>query len=178
MEADHNPINGVWTPGKDDVVDVVDRITRSRMMAGIKGTNTKPELALRRALHRLGLRYRLHAQDLPGRPDIVLPRHRVAIQVNGCFWHRHENCAYATNPASNKLFWRKKFAETIARDKRKLDALRQFGWRVAVVWECAIGKEGADTIAGQIGAWLLTPRTFKEFRKRTGQKRVRSKDHS
>jgi DNA mismatch endonuclease (patch repair protein) len=155
------------------MVDVVDRITRSRMMAGIRGINTKPELALRHALHCLGLRYRLHAKDLPGRPDIVLPKHRAAIQVHGCFWHRHEHCAYATSPASNATFWKTKFRETIERDKRKLDALQQCGWRTAVVWECAIRKDGAAAIANKVSKWLLSQKSFEEIPKRRQSNRTR-----
>jgi DNA mismatch endonuclease (patch repair protein) len=152
------------------MVDVVDRITRSRMMAGIKGTNTKPELALRQALHHLGLRYRIHVKDLPGRPDIVLPRHRAAIQVHGCFWHRHEGCSYATTPASNGSFWEQKFRETVERDARKLKVLKERGWRVAVVWECAIKRNGAEKIAEGVRAWLHSRRPFKEFPK-SGRRR-------
>jgi len=145
------------------MVDIVDKITRSRMMAGIKGTHTKPELALRRALHRLGLRFRLHARDLPGRPDIVLPKHRAVIQVHGCFWHRHENCSYATNPGSNKSFWKKKFGETVERDQRQIVALRKAGWRVAIVWECAIKREGEAKIALRVRSWLQSGKRFREI---------------
>jgi DNA mismatch endonuclease (patch repair protein) len=133
------------------------------MMAGIKGTNTKPELELRRALHRLGLRYRLHVAGLPGRPDIVLPRHRVVIQIQGCFWHRHDNCAFATTPASNVPFWTSKFSDTVTRDRRNLEALRKLGWRVAVVWECSIKKEGAEAIALRLSRWLASQRPFAEI---------------
>jgi DNA mismatch endonuclease (patch repair protein) len=145
------------------MVDVVDKPTRSRMMAGIRGKDTKPELGLRRALHRLGLRYRLHASDLPGRPDILLPRHHAAVQVHGCFWHRHGSCIYCTTPAANKIFWRSKFDETIERDKRNLEALRKLGWKVAIVWECSIKNEGAEAVAGKIAAWLQSRRSFKEI---------------
>src|SRR5579871_5600539 len=120
------------------MADVVDKITRSRMMAGIRGKDTKPELSLRRALHRIGLRYRLHVSRLPGRPDIVLPRYRVAIQVHGCFWHRHPGCVFTTNPSSNIRFWKTKFRESVERDKRSLAALRDLGWRVIIVWECTL----------------------------------------
>lgn len=148
------------------MVDVVDRITRSRMMAGIKGTNTKPEVALRRALHRLGFRYRVHVRELPGKPDIVLPRYRAAIQIHGCFWHRHESCTYATNPASNQTFWKEKFRETIARDLRKKKALEQAGWRIAIVWECALKEDGPEVIAQEVRSWLLSSKPFKEIPKR------------
>ncbi|WP_298372290.1 DNA mismatch endonuclease Vsr [uncultured Bradyrhizobium sp.] len=145
------------------MVDVVDRITRSRMMAGIRGKNTKPELVLRHALHRLGLRYRLHVSTLPGRPDIVMPKYRAIVQVQGCFWHRHEGCSFATIPASNIKFWDSKFAETIRRDHRNLEALRRLGWRVAVVWECAINKEGGDAVATRVAMWLSSKRATAEI---------------
>ncbi len=145
------------------MVDIVDRKTRSRMMASIRSKDTKPELALRAALHRLGLRFRLHASGLPGRPDIILPRHHAAIQVHGCFWHRHAGCTFATTPGSNTAFWEPKFSQTIERDKRNLEALRQLGWRVAVSGECAIRQDGADDIAKKIASWLASGRAFKEI---------------
>jgi DNA mismatch endonuclease, patch repair protein len=150
-------------PGKDEMVDVVDRKTRSRMMAGIRGKDTKPELALRKALHHLGLRYRLHVPDLPGRPDIVLPRHRAAIQVHGCFWHRHEHCAFSTTPTSNIGFWDLKFGETIKRDKRNLEGLLGCGWRVAIVWECSINPRGVEVVVKEIADWLPTRSSFTEI---------------
>ena len=145
------------------MIDVVDKITRSRMMAGIRGKDTKPELSLRRALHRLGLRYRLHVTGLPGRPDIVLPRHYAAIQVHGCFWHRHEHCTFCTTPASNKKFWKSKFEDTVKRDERNLDALRKLGWKVAIVWECSVKDRGSEAVAGDIAAWLRSGRSFREI---------------
>ena len=148
------------------MIDVVDKITRSRMMAGIRGKDTKPELGLRRALHREGLRYRLHVAGLPGRPDIVLPRHRAIIEVHGCFWHRHEHCAFCTTPASNMGFWRSKFGKTVKRDKLNLEALRKLGWRVAIVWECSVKDEGAEAVARRITAWLQSGRSFKEISSR------------
>ena len=151
------------------MIDVVDKITRSRMMAGIRGKDTKPELGLRRALHRQGLRYRLHVAELPGRPDILLPRHRAAIQVHGCFWHRHDRCAFCTTPASNMRFWKAKFGETIKRDKRNLEALRKLGWKVAIVWECSVKDEGAEAVAGRIAAWLRSGRSFKEISSRSAR---------
>jgi DNA mismatch endonuclease (patch repair protein) len=107
------------------MIDVVDKMTRSRMMAGIGG----PKLGLRCALHRLGLRYRLHVAELSGRPDMLLPRHRAAIQVHGCLWHRYEHCVFRTTPTANMRFWKSKFDETVRRDKRHLEALRKLGWR-------------------------------------------------
>lgn len=149
------------------MIDVVDKITRSRMMAGIQGKDTKPEIELRRALHSGGLRYRLHVGGLPGRPDIVLPRHRAIVEVHGCFWHRHAQCVFCTTPASNPAFWKSKFGETVKRDKRNFDALRKLGWKVAIVWECSIKDEGAEAVAQRIAAWLQSGRSFKEISGRT-----------
>lgn len=109
---------------------------RSRNMRAIKGRDTTPELTVRRLLHAMGYRFRLQRRDLPGRPDIVLPRHRVAVFVHGCFWHRHR-CRYGcVEPATRPEFWRAKFAANVARDRRAVRALRRAGWRVLVVWEC------------------------------------------
>lgn len=145
------------------MADIVDRKTRSRMMSGIRGKNTRPELVLRRALHALGLRYRLHAPGLPGRPDIVLAKHHAVIQIQGCFWHRHDACEFATSPSSNVEFWNAKFEGTVRRDKRNLAALRQLGWRVAIVWECEINQKGGDAIAGRIVKWLASSRRLLEI---------------
>jgi DNA mismatch endonuclease (patch repair protein) len=138
------------------MIDVVDKETRSRMMAGITGRNTKPELQLRRLLHAAGFRYRLHAKDLPGRPDIVLPRYKAAIFVHGCFWHRHPGCRYATTPGSNTEFWNTKFAANVARDASKEQALIATGWRVLVVWECEL-KRDAGAVTARIAQWLMPP---------------------
>jgi DNA mismatch endonuclease (patch repair protein) len=120
------------------MADIVDRATRSRMMAGIRGRNTKPELVVRSALHRLGLRFRLHARDLPGRPDLVFPRFRAVVHVHGCFWHRHRNCRFAYVPRSNQAFWSNKFQENVQRDRRNDRELRKLGWRIFTLWECQI----------------------------------------
>jgi DNA mismatch endonuclease, patch repair protein len=117
-------------------MDIVSKHTRSRMMAGITGKDTTPELVVRRVLHAAGLRFRLHRKDLPGRPDVVLPRLKTVVLVHGCFWHRHPRCRFATTPASNTEFWSRKFAETIERDARQVRQLKDLGWRVTVVWEC------------------------------------------
>lgn len=120
------------------MVDVVDRATRSRMMSGIRGRDTKPELIVRKYLHAAGLRFRLAPKNLPGKPDIVLPKYRTVAFVHGCFWHRHESCKFATVPATRPKFWLKKFADNVARDERVAKALEQTGWRVFVIWECEI----------------------------------------
>lgn len=121
-------------------MDVVDRETRSRMMRGIGPQNTAPELIVRRALHASGLRFRLHARDLPGSPDIVLPKYRSVVFVHGCFWHRHAGCRYCTTPKSNAEFWSRKFAANVERDRRQRRLLQERGWKVFTVWECQLGK--------------------------------------
>lgn len=124
-------------------MDVVDAATRSRMMSGIRSRNTTPELAVRRALHAAGLRYRLHDRSLPGSPDLVFPRYKAVIFVNGCFWHAHAGCRYFKLPATRREFWERKLQSNVARDSANLGALQASGWRVAVVWECAL-RAGAD----------------------------------
>lgn len=136
------------------MADVVDAETRSRMMAGIRGKETRPERVLRRALHARGIRYRLHDKRLPGRPDLVFPKYHAVCLVHGCFWHRHRGCRYSTNPATRPDFWRNKFAENVARDKRNEQALRAAGWRIATVWECSLKKEPAAQVAEQLESWL------------------------
>lgn len=137
------------------MTDVVDKQTRSRMMAGIKGKDTKPELLLRRALHARGLRYRLHAKQLPGRPDIIFPKYRAVVLVHGCFWHRHTGCRYATTPATRPDFWQAKFSANIVRDRAVSIKLRRAGWRVATVWECGFKRsEHIGVVVSLIVSWL------------------------
>jgi DNA mismatch endonuclease (patch repair protein) len=137
------------------VTDIVDRPTRSRMMAGIRGKDTKPELLLRKRLFAAGFRYRLHACDVTGRPDLLFPRYRAAVFVHGCFWHRHEGCPYATSPATRPEFWSRKFAANVARDKAVRASLAAGGWRLAVVWECSLRKGGEAEVALVLASWLL-----------------------
>ena len=117
-------------------MDNVSKEKRSKAMASVRQKNTKPELLVRRAIHRLGGRFRLHPRDLPGRPDIVLPGRNLCIFVHGCFWHRHIACRLTTTPSTNEAFWTEKFAANVARDRRKESELRRLGWNVAVIWEC------------------------------------------
>jgi DNA mismatch endonuclease, patch repair protein len=139
------------------VTDIVDQQTRSRMMAGIRGKNTKPELALRRALHARGFRFRLHSGKVHGRPDLVLPKHRAVVFVHGCFWHRHEGCRYATVPATRPEFWRAKFDANTARDSAVRTRLLEDGWRVATVWDCALRKpEQVEGSTESLSVWLRT----------------------
>lgn len=138
------------------MTDIVDKKTRSRMMSGIGAKDTKPELALRRALHARGFRYRLHDKRLPGKPDIVLPRYNAVIFVHGCFWHRHPNCRYATTPATRPEFWAEKFRGNVERDKRNQAALKDLGWRVALVWECTSSIKNFDTALSALTAWITS----------------------
>ena len=109
-------------------------------MSRIRSRDTSPELAIRRQLHALGLRYRLHDRRLPGRPDLVLPRFRAVVFVHGCFWHRHPGCSIATTPKSNTAFWQEKFDRNVRRDKRSAVALEAAGWRVFTAWECELSS--------------------------------------
>lgn len=120
------------------MTDTLTKAERSERMSRIRGKDTGPELALRRALHRLGFRYRLHDKRLPGRPDMVLPRYQTVVLVHGCFWHRHAGCPIATTPKSNTPYWLSKFTATTARDERNIKALRKLGWRVVIAWECEL----------------------------------------
>lgn len=136
------------------MTDIVDAKTRSRMMSGIRGKNTKPELLLRRALHTAGLRYRLHGAKLPGKPDLVFAKYHAVVFVHGCFWHRHENCRFATNPSTRPEFWESKFTANVQRDAKSTAALLEMGWRVAVVWECALKDQPAEWVAKSVQNWL------------------------
>ena len=118
------------------MTDIVDSTRRSELMAGIRGRDTAPEITIRRVAHRMGLRFRLHRKDLPGRPDLVLPKHRLAVFAHGCFWHQHEGCRYASTPKSRVAFWTAKFEANVVRDARQQAALRALGWQVLVIWQC------------------------------------------
>lgn len=152
------------------MTDIVDTATRSRMMSGIRGKNTLPEMTVRRYLHRQGYRFRLHRKDLPGCPDLVLSRHRLVIFVHGCFWHRHAGCFYATSPATRKEFWQTKLNRNVERDEEQQHQLTELGWRVLTIWECGIRHspdtmdEIADFIAsGETG--LVWPKAPPRLRK-------------
>ncbi|MEQ1768471.1 MAG: DNA mismatch endonuclease Vsr [Devosia sp.] len=118
-------------------------------MARIPSRDTAPELALRRALHALGFRYRLHDKRLPGRPDVVLPKYRTAIFVHGCFWHRHAGCKVATTPKSNTDFWLRKFGRNVERDQEHSTELQRLGWNVMVVWECEVRSPSLAGMAAE-----------------------------
>ena len=132
---------------------MVDRLTKERRswnMGRIRATNTKPELRVRSLLHRMGYRFRLHAGDLPGKPDIVLPKWQKIIFVHGCFWHRHLGCALAYEAKSRKLFWQRKLEGNARRDQRVCAKLRRMGWKVSIIWECETKKLG--TLERRVGA--------------------------
>jgi DNA mismatch endonuclease (patch repair protein) len=137
------------------MVDIVDAATRSRMMSGIRGRNTKPEILIRSLLHRRGFRFRLNARDLAGRPDIVLPRYRAVIFVHGCFWHGHD-CHLFKWPQTRPEFWRDKIGRNRANDAKAQAALLEAGWRVATVWECALrgANRDIDGVLQRLIDWL------------------------
>lgn len=128
------------------MADIVSPEQRSWNMSRITAKDTKPELRLRSILHRAGYRFRLHVASLPGCPDIVLPKYRTVIFVNGCFWHRHQGCTKAYTPSSRTDFWTAKFEATIARDRRKSAELLRRGWTVLTVWECEIQKSPSSIL--------------------------------
>jgi len=139
--------------------DIVDKATRSRMMAGIRGKNTKPEMMIRKALFARGYRYRLHDKKLPGKPDMVFPGRKAVIFIHGCFWHGHD-CHLFKKPSSNVDFWETKIERNRAVDIRTVEALLTRGWRILTVWECAIkGKERIpfDVLIQLAVGWLEKP---------------------
>jgi len=146
------------------MTDVVDSETRSRMMSGIRGKDTRPELEIRLQLHRLGFRYRLHDKQLPGKPDIVLKKYHAVIFVHGCFWHRH-NCRLFKWPKTRPEFWKKKITRNHENDLKALQNLKSSGWRVCIVWECSI--KGADkniqATSKTITRWLKSNKPMLEI---------------
>ena len=139
----------------DQATDRASVDHRSWLMSRVPSKNTTPEVRVRSLMHRAGYRYRLHARDLPGSPDIVMPRYRTVVFVNGCFWHRHPGCRRASTPKTNTAFWERKFASNVDRDGRVRDFLQEDGWAVLVVWECQTNDDQilADTLAD-----ILPPR--------------------
>jgi len=149
------------------LADVVDAATRSRMMSGIRGKNTKPELTIRKALHARGFRYRLHCK-LPGKPDLCLPKYKAVVFVHGCFWHGHD-CHLFKWPSTRPEFWREKIGRNRAVDAAVEAKLLADGWRVATVWECALkGRErlAIDDLTDGLSAWLLSVDRKKEIKGR------------
>ena len=135
--------------------DVVSAAVRSRMMSSIRGRDTKPELVVRRFLHGRGFRFRLSRRDLPGRPDLTLPRRNAVVLVHGCFWHGHRGCRFATVPSTRREFWEAKIDSNRKRDADVVARLLDLGWRVGVVWECAL-KASAASALQRLEAFLLS----------------------
>lgn len=135
-------------------MDIVSPAVRSRMMSGIKGKHTKPEMLARALLTAAGFRYRLHRRDLPGAPDIVLPGRQAAIFVHGCFWHAHKGCPLAAMPSTRPEFWKAKLAGNVERDEAAIAKLGMLGWRVLVVWECSTRRGGIDELSAAMVAWI------------------------
>lgn len=144
------------------MADVVTAATRSAMMSGIRGKNTQPELIVRSGLFGRGIRFRLHSASLPGRPDLVIRKHKAAIFVHGCFWHSHQRCRYFRIPANNRQFWVKKLEGTRERDARSLEKLQAADWRVVVVWECAIRLD-PKAVLDALYEFLLSNKRFVEI---------------
>ena len=134
------------------MADVFDRTKRSSVMSAIRGRNTKPELIVRRYLHALGYRFRLHGAKLPGCPDIVLMRLKSVVFVHGCFWHRHRGYRFAVMPRSNVKFWTEKLEGNVRRDARNSSRLRRLGWHVLVIWECQLNERGLARLARKLAA--------------------------
>lgn len=146
------------------MVDVVSPEIRSRMMSGIQGKNTKPELLVRKLLFAAGYRFRLHRRDLPGSPDIVLPGRKVAIFVHGCFWHLHDGCRFAKLPATRTEFWRAKLNGNNDRDRQAVIKLNSMGWRVLWVWECATREANiGGALSAKLRAWIEGQSDFGEI---------------
>lgn len=141
-------------------MDVHDKKTRSYNMSRIKGANTKPEEIVRKYLFSRGFRYRKNDKKLPGTPDIVLPKYKAVIFVNGCFWHGHKDCRYFVIPKTNTDFWLNKINTNIERDKRKQEALKELGWNVIVVWECELKSKVVEDTLKHLAAQLLSQQSL------------------
>ena len=147
-------------------MDVHDKPTRSYNMSRIRGKSTKPEIQIRKICHSLGFRFRLHRKDLPGKPDLVFPKHHAVVFVNGCFWHGHD-CHLFKVPETRTEFWTEKIAGTKVRDEYQHHQLNDAGWRVLVVWECALKgreKRTLEEIADELATWLPSDSGFSELR--------------
>ena len=139
------------------MTDIVDKATRSRMMSGIRGKDTKPEVLIRKALHAQGFRYRLHDKSLPGKPDLVFPKYKAVVFIHGCFWHGHD-CRYFKVPQTRTAFWLDKINANRQRDARQLAQLKQADWRILVIWECATRKNeclSKDMLIDYVTNWLI-----------------------
>lgn len=148
------------------MADIVDAATRSRMMSGIRGKNTRPEISIRKAVHRLGFRYRLHSSTVTGKPDMVFPATRAVVFVNGCFWHGHD-CKFFRLPSTRPEFWAAKIAANKTRDAFVRRELEKTGWRHLTIWECAVRGQKVDApdrVAKRVAKWLLSKARHGEIR--------------
>lgn len=145
-------------------MDIVSPATRSKMMAGIKSKNTRPEVTLRKLLHKRGFRYRLHDKRLPGTPDIVFNKYHAIIFVHGCFWHGH-GCQLFKWPSSNQDFWKNKITSNLKRDANNRTKLMEAGWRIGIIWECAIRKsrDSGESVAQKLATWLQSESDYLEI---------------
>ncbi|MCU4529119.1 DNA mismatch endonuclease Vsr [Acinetobacter baumannii] len=147
------------------MIDIVDTSTRSRIMASIKGRDTKPEILIRKLLHKRGFRFRLHVKELPGKPDVVLKKYKAVIFINGCFWHGHKDCHLFKLPATRTDFWEEKINKNQLNDTKTIKLLLDNDWRVCVVWECSVrgAKKDLNIVINSISNWLLSDSIFTEI---------------
>ncbi|MDB0302217.1 very short patch repair endonuclease [Acinetobacter baumannii] len=147
------------------MIDIVDTSTRSRIMASIKGRDTKPEILIRKLLHKRGFRFRLHVKELPGKPDVVLKKYKAVIFINGCFWHGHKDCHLFKLPATRTDFWEEKINKNQLNDTKTIKLLLDNDWRVCVVWECSVrgAKKDLNMVINSISNWLLSNSVFTEI---------------
>ncbi|HIE0670182.1 TPA: very short patch repair endonuclease [Acinetobacter nosocomialis] len=147
------------------MIDIVNTSTRSRIMASIKGRDTKPEVLIRKLLHKRGFRFRLHVKELPGKPDVVLKKYKAVIFINGCFWHGHKDCHLFKLPATRTDFWEEKINKNQLNDTKTIKLLLDNDWRVCVVWECSVrgAKKDLNMVINSISNWLLSDSVFTEI---------------
>jgi DNA mismatch endonuclease (patch repair protein) len=145
-------------------MDKLSKLRRSANMRAVRSKHTGPEMAVRRAAHRMGLRFRLHRKDLPGRPDLVFPKWRTVIFVNGCFWHGHARCKRSKLPSSNVDFWQEKLSRNVQRDRKNYRELRKLGWHVELIWQCDIADDQSATEAVKRIERVRFPRRHKRYR--------------
>lgn len=145
------------------MADIVSSAVRSRMMSRIRARDTKPEILVRKALHAQGYRFRLHRKDLPGKPDIVLPRFRAAILVHGCFWHMHEGCTLARIPSTRTEFWSAKLYANAMRDQTAYSRLLALGWRVLTIWECYLKSTSPEILQADLVRWISGRKVSGDF---------------
>jgi len=136
------------------IMDIFDRKKRSEIMKKVSGKNTNPEITVRKLLHRMGYRFRLHPLNLPGKPDIVLPKYKKIILIHGCFWHGHEGCKRSQLPNTNRDFWRDKISKNKDRDKIVIEKLKRLGWSILIIWDCEIRKRNLADLEEKLEKFL------------------------